>query len=75
MTQPETGPACLGKLFVYPLVLLTRLATEKTYHIGITSFREEDSRDPAFFVNRFYSKTPDEYAEEIDNVFKLHGII
>lgn len=75
MTQPEIGPTCLGKFFVYPLVLLTRLATEKTYHIGITSFREEESRDPAFFVNRFYNKTPEEYAKEIDNILKLHGII
>ena len=38
-------------------------------------FYEEDSRNPAFYIDRFYKKSPEEYAKEIDNVLKLHGIV
>lgn len=73
--RPEADPSYLGKLFVYPHIRLSCLRNQKTYHIWMNSFREEESRDPAFFINRFYNKTPKEYATEIDKVLKLHGII
>lgn len=73
--RPEADPSYLGKLFVYPHVRLSCLRNQKTYHIWMNSFCEEESRDPAFFINRFYNKTPDEYATEIDKILKLHGII
>jgi hypothetical protein len=41
----------------------------------MNSFRAEESRDPAFFIDHFYKKTPEEYAKEIDAVLRLHGII
>lgn len=75
MTRQESSPTCIGKFFVYPHVVLARLATEKTYHIEMRYFLAEESRDPTFFVDRFYKKSPDEYAKEIDAVLKLHGII
>ena len=75
MIHPENEPPYFGKLFVYPRVVLSRLATEKTSHMQITSFYAEESRDPSFFIDRFYKKTPEEYAKEIDGVLRLHGII
>lgn len=41
----------------------------------ISWFYEEDSRNPDFYIDRFYKKTHNEYAKEIDAVLKLHGII
>ena len=75
MTHPETKFPYFGKLLVYPKVVLSRLATEKNYHINISTFYADDFRDPSFFIDRFYKKTPEEYAKEIDTVLRLHGII
>lgn len=73
--RPEVDPSYLGKLFVYPYARLSCLRNQKTYHILMNSFCAEESRDPAFFIDRFYRKSPEVYAKEIDNVLKLHGII
>lgn len=73
--RPETDPSYLGTLFVYPHIRLSCLRNQKTYHIWMNSFRVEESRNPAFFIDRFYKKTPEEYAKEIDAVLRLHGII
>jgi len=65
----------LGKLFTYPIVQLENIESKKAKHMHISWFYEEDSRNPAFYIDRFYKKSPEEYAKEIDNVLKLHGIV
>lgn len=47
----------------------------KTKHLDMSVFYPKDRKDPTFFYERFYNKTAEQYAQEIDAVFKLHGII
>lgn len=65
----------MEKMFVYPTPKMTTIGRGKTKHLDMTVFHEADIRDPTFFYEKFYKKTPEEYAQEIDRVFKLNGII
>lgn len=75
VTYPPKEPSYLGKRFVYPKVRFAYKGTGKTKHIDITAFCADESRDPSFFIDRFYKKTSEDYAKEIDAVLKLHGIL
>lgn len=59
----------LGCRFVYPRPII------RVKRLDVTLFFENDFRDPTFFFARFFKKSSDEYAKEIDEVFKLHGLI
>lgn len=65
----------LGNLFVYPSPTMTTIGTGKTKHLDMSLFKKSDIKDPTFFYERFYKRYPEEYAQEIDEVFKLHGMI
>lgn len=71
----ENKKSYFGRLFVYPKGGISSSGNEKTQHIYISSFYEDEIREPTFFYTRFYQKTQDEYKKEIDYVLKLHGII
>ncbi len=62
-------------LFVYPTPEMNTNGTGKTKHLDMSVFYPKDRKDPAIFYERFYIKTTTQYAQEIDAVFKLHGLI
>ena len=62
-------------LFVYPTPEMSTNGSGKTKHLDMSVFYPKDRKDPTFFYERFYNKTAEQYAQEIDAVFKLHGII
>lgn len=63
------------QLFVYPTPIMAAAGRGKTKHLNTSAFREKDIKNPHPFFERFYTKTATEYAQEIDNVFKLHGLM
>lgn len=68
-------PPYFGNLFVYFIPKMMYASTGTTKYLNITGFCEKESKNPKFFYDRFYTKTHEEYAKEIDTVFKLHGLI
>ena len=65
----------LGKFFVYPKLRFTTIGSGKTKHLDVSTFFKKDLKDPKYFYKKFYTLSNKEYAEKIDEVFKLHGII
>ena len=68
-------PSYFADLFVYPIPNLECTSSATTEHLTITGFNEKESKNPMFFYDRFYNKTHEEYAKEIDEVFKLYGLL
>jgi len=64
-----------GTQFFYPSLKYFAEGNQKTKHLNTSVFFPEDLRNPTFFFARFFKKSSDEYAKEIDDVFKIHGII
>lgn len=73
--KPAVIEPYFGKLFVYPKGKISSTHNGKTKHIYLSSFYEDEIADPTYFYSQFYLKTAQEYAKEIDAVFKLHGIL
>ena len=67
--------AMLENLFVYPIPGMSNNGNGKTKHLDMSIFYLKDCKDPSFFYDKFYKKTTTQYIQEIDSVFKLHGII
>lgn len=65
----------LGCSFIYPIPEMVTLGGKKTKHFTMEFFYTSDIKDPSFFYKEFYKKSSEEYAQEIDEVFKLHGLI
>lgn len=65
----------LGNLFIYPMFRFSTAGSGKTKHLDLFGFKKCDITDPMYFYEKFYKKSSAEYANEIDTVFKLHGIL
>lgn len=65
----------MEKLFIYPTPIMSTTGNGKTKHLDTTIFREKDIKNPNYFFEKFYTKTATEYAQEIDTIFKLHGML
>ena len=61
--------------FVYPTPELNTNGKGKTKHLDMSVFYPKDIKDPSFFYEKFYHKAPEQYAQEIDAIFKLHGML
>ena len=57
-----------GTKFIIPEIM-----TSKGY-LDTSSFYSKDFYDPQFFFDRFYTKSNEEYAKELDKVFRLYGM-
>ena len=70
------GKQCsiLGNKFIYPKFKYFGLYREKI-RLEVDEFELADVRDPIYFYNRFYTHPNEEYEKQIDNVFKLHGML
>lgn len=55
-------------LFVYP-------TPKMDTHLEMLIFRFKDRKNPSFFFEQFYTKSSEQYAQEIDKVFKLNGLL
>ena len=64
-----------GSQFFYPSLMYFAEGNQKTKHLNTSVFFPEDLRNPTFFFTRFFKKSSDEYAKEIDDVLRMHGII
>lgn len=58
-----------GTKFIIPEIMITKGS------LDTCSFYGKDFYNPEFFFERFYSKTNEEYAAELDKVFRLHGMV
>ena len=67
--------AMMEGLFVYPTPQMSTNGKGKTKHLDMSVFYPKDRKNPSFFYEKFYNKTAEEYAQEIDAVFKLHGLM
>lgn len=67
--------AMMEGLFVYPTPQMSTNGKGKTKHLDMSIFYPKDRKNPSFFYEKFYNKTAEEYAQEIDVIFKLHGLI
>ena len=67
--------AMMEGLFVYPSPQMSTNGKGKTKHLDMSVFYPKDRKNPSFFYEKFYNKAAEEYAQEIDAVFKLHGLI
>ena len=65
----------LGCSFIYPLLGIDASGSRKTGQLTMASFSTSDIKDPSFFYEKFYKKSSKEYAQEIDQIFKLHCLI
>lgn len=66
--------AILGNKFIYPKFKYFGLSGEKI-RLEINEFEVADIRDPAYFYNRFYVQSDEDYEMQIDKIFELHGIV
>ena len=64
-----------GSQFFYSKLKYTTEGNQKTKHLNTSVIFPEDTRNPNFFFIRFFEKSSDEYAKEIDDVLRIHGII
>ena len=64
-----------GNFFIYPSPRMEPIGTGKTEHLSMSVFKKTDIKDPTFFYKKFYKKPPEEYSQEIDMIFKLHGLM
>lgn len=64
-----------GNLFVYPIFSMRTIGSGKTKHLKMVGFKKCDIKNPMFFYREFFNKSPEEYACEIDTIFKLNGMI
>ena len=68
----------MKSLFIHPLPhMISRTASqsETSKHLELGNFWPEHIKNPLFFFEKFYKKSPEEYAREIDRIFELHGIL
>ena len=65
----------MEKLFIYPTPIMSATGNGKTKHLDTTIFQEKDIKNPNYFFEKFYTKTATEYAQEIDTIFELHGML
>lgn len=66
--------AMMEDLFVYPTPNMITNGNGKTKHLDMSVFYPKDRKNPSIFYEKFYKKTTEQYAQEIDAIFKLHGI-
>lgn len=64
-----------GSQFFYSTLKYIAEGNQKTKHLNTSVIFPEDTRNPNFFFARFFEKSSDEYAKEIDDVLRMHGII
>jgi len=63
-----------GRLFIFSSPNMRTVGSGKTKHFDSTEFWGKDVHNPEKFFKKFYVKSAEEYAKEIDEVFKVHGI-
>lgn len=64
-------------LFIHPspyMISRTESQSEQSKHLELGKFWPEHIKNPAFFFKKFYKKSHEEYAREIDRIFELRGI-
>ena len=64
-------------LFIHPspyLISRTASQSEQSKHLELGDFWPEHIKNPAFFFEKFYKKSREEYAREINRIFELRGI-
>lgn len=71
----ELTTAMMEGLFVYPTPKMSTNGTGKTKRLDMSVFYLKDCKNPSFFYEQFYKKTNEQYAQEIDKIFKLNGIL
>lgn len=65
----------MENLFIHPSPKMQTIGNGKILHLNVTTFYEKDIKSPSFFYKKFYILSNEEYAEKIDEVFKLHGML
>ena len=64
-----------GKQFIYVDPCMESQYNKKTKHFKANLFWVDEIHDPMPFFEKFFIKTKEAYAKEIDEVFKLHGLM
>ncbi len=73
--QVDITTTMMENHFIYPNPGMRTIDNGKTKHLDVSVFYPKDIKNPSFFFDKFYCKSPEEYAQEIDAVLKLHGLL